>query len=142
MTQDGVVIVTGANRGIGKALALGLAADGYPVAMVGRSQEKLEAAAAEAAEGARLRCYAADISSWEAVQAVVAAIQEDHPEIHGVVNNAGITRDGLLVRMKPEDWQEVLDVNLTGTFFFTRSIAPIMMQIGRASCRERVYCEV
>ena len=128
MTQDGAVIVTGANRGIGKALALGLAADGYPVAMVGRSQEKLEAAATEAPEGARVRCYAADISSWEAVQAVVAAIQEDHPGIHGVVNNAGITRDGLLVRMKPEDWQEVLDVNLTGTFFFTRSIAPIMMR--------------
>ncbi len=62
------------------------------------------------------------------MQAAVAAILADTPEIHGLVNNAGITADGLLVRMTPEAWQKVLDVNLTGTFFFTRSIAPIMMR--------------
>jgi 3-oxoacyl-[acyl-carrier protein] reductase len=130
-TQDdsrGAVIVTGANRGIGKALALGLAADGYPVAMVGRSSEKLAEAAAEAVAGGTIRQYAADVSDWDQVQGVVAAIQEDTPQIHGLVNNAGITKDGLLVRMAPDQWQDVLDVNLTGTFFFTRALAPIMMR--------------
>jgi 3-oxoacyl-[acyl-carrier protein] reductase len=128
MSDRGVVIVTGANRGIGKGLALSLAAAGYPVAMVGRSQEKLEAAAAEAPAGSLIRCYAADVSSLDQVQAAVEAIQADTPEIHGLVNNAGITADGLLVRMTPESWQKVLDVNLTGTFFFTRTIAPLMMR--------------
>ncbi len=124
----GTVIVTGANRGIGKALALGLAADGYPVAMVGRSLEKLEAARGEAADPDRIRCYEADIARHEDVRAAVAAIEADGDGIHGLVNNAGITRDGLVMRLSPEQWQEVLDVNLTGTFFFTRAIAPLMMR--------------
>jgi len=128
MAERGAVIVTGANRGIGKALALNLAAAGYPVAMVGRSLEKLQAAAAEAPDGATVRCYAADVASLDQVQAAVEAIVDDTPEIHGLVNNAGITADGLLVRMTPESWQKVLDVNLTGTFFFTRTIAPLMMR--------------
>jgi len=68
------------------------------------------------------------VSQWEDVQAVVAAIQADFPAIHGLVNNAGITRDGLVVRMSPEDWQAVINVNLNGTFYFTRSVAPIMMR--------------
>lgn len=128
MSDRGVVIITGANRGIGKGLALSLAAAGYPVAMVGRSLEKLEAAAAEAPKGSEVRCYAADVSNLDDVQAAVTAIQADTPEIHGLVNNAGITADGLLVRMTPESWHKVLDVNLTGTFFFTRTIAPLMMR--------------
>lgn len=127
-TTRGTVIVTGANRGIGKALALGLAADGYPVAMVGRSLEKLEAARSEAPEAAAIRCYAADVADRDQVEAAVAAIAEDADGIHGLVNNAGLTRDTLLVRMSPEQWQEVLDVNLTGTFFFTRALAPLMMR--------------
>lgn len=128
MANEGVVIVTGANRGIGLAVARRVAEDGRPVAMVGRSLEKLEAARATIPADCEVRCYPADISSWDDVQAAVAAIHADFPVIHGLVNNAGITRDGLLVRMSPEDWQAVLDVNLTGTFFFTRSVAPLMMR--------------
>jgi len=124
----GTVIVTGANRGIGKALALGLAREGYPVAMVGRSLEKLQEAASEAPDDAAIHCYAADVSDWDEVQGVIERIQADAPAIHGLVNNAGITRDGLLVRMAPDQWQDVLDVNLTGTFYFTRAVAPIMMR--------------
>ncbi len=128
MANEGVVIVTGANRGIGRALAREIAASGWPVAMVGRDLEKLEAARADLPQTADARCYAADVSDWDQVQAVVGQIQEDWPAVHGLVNNAGITRDGLLVRMSPADWQAVLDVNLTGTFFFTRSVAPLMMR--------------
>ena len=128
MAVDGVVIVTGANRGIGKGLAHGLSAAGWPVALVGRSLEKLEEVRAELPADSGARCYTADISDWDQVQAAVAAVQADYPAIHGLVNNAGITKDGLLVRMSPEAWQAVLDVNLTGTFLFTRSVAPIMMR--------------
>ncbi len=128
MANEGVVIVTGANRGIGRALAAGVAAAGWPVAMVGRDLEKLEAARAELPDTASVKCYAADVSDWDQVQAAVGQIQTDWPAVHGLVNNAGITRDGLLVRMSPEDWQAVLDVNLNGTFFFTRSVAPLMMR--------------
>jgi len=128
MANEGVVVVTGANRGIGRALARDVAAAGWPVAMVGRDLEKLEAVRAGLPDAARVRCYAADVADWDQVQAAVEAIAGDWPAIHGLVNNAGITRDGLLVRMSPADWQAVLDVNLTGTFFFTRSVAPIMMR--------------
>jgi 3-oxoacyl-[acyl-carrier protein] reductase len=128
MAAEGVVIVTGANRGIGRALARDLAAAGWPIALVGRSLDKLEEARGDLAGDAEARCYAADVADWDQVQAAVAAIQGDFESIHGLVNNAGITRDGLLVRMSPDDWQTVLDVNLTGTFFLTRSVAPIMMR--------------
>ena len=128
MATEGVVIVTGANRGIGKGIAKNLVEAGFPVAMVGRSLEKLEEVRKELPSGADVRCYAADVADWDQVQAAVAAIQEDFPSIHGMVNNAGITRDTLLVRMSPEDWQAVLDVNLTGTFLFTRAVSPIMMR--------------
>jgi len=128
MATEGVVIVTGANRGIGKGIAKNLVEAGFPVAMVGRSLEKLEEVRKELPSGADVSCYAADVADWDQVQAAVAAIQEDFPSIHGMVNNAGITRDTLLVRMSPEDWQAVLDVNLTGTFLFTRAVSPIMMR--------------
>ncbi len=128
MAAEGVVIVTGANRGIGRALARDLAAAGWPIALVGRSLEKLEEARQDLADETSSRCYAADVADWEQVQGVVEAIQGDYASIHGLVNNAGITKDGLLVRMSPENWKAVLDVNLTGTFFLTRSVAPIMMR--------------
>jgi len=128
MAAEGVVVVTGANRGIGRGLARDLAEHGGPVAMVGRSLAKLDEAAAGLPATATVRRYEADIADWQQVQAAVAAIQADFPVIHGLVNNAGITRDGLFVRMSPEDWQAVIDTNLTGTFYFTRLIAPIMMR--------------
>ena len=128
MAAEGVVVVTGAHRGLGRGLARDLAEHGWPVAMVGRSLAKLDEAAAGLPATATVRRYEADIADWQQVQAAVAAIQADFPVIHGLVNNAGITRDGLFVRMSPEDWQAVIDTNLTGTFYFTRLIAPIMMR--------------
>jgi 3-oxoacyl-[acyl-carrier protein] reductase len=128
MAAEGAVVITGANRGIGRGLARDLAASGWPVALVGRSLEKLEAVAAALPAKAQARCYAADVSDWEAVQAAVGAITKDFAIVYGLVNNAGITCDGLFVRMSPADWQAVLNVNLTGTFHFTRAIAPIMMR--------------
>ena len=128
MAFEGVIIVTGAARGIGFALARDLSADGWPIAMVDLSLDALEKARGDLPAEADVRCYAANVADWDQVQAAVKAIQADYPVVHGLVNNAGITKDGLLVRMSPESWQAVLDVNLTGTFFFTRSVAPIMMR--------------
>ncbi len=120
------VIVTGASRGIGAAIARRLAAAGHGVALVARNGEALAEMASELGDG--VRAYPADISDWDAVREVVAAVQEDFGTIYGLVNNAGMTRDGLLVRMSPEQWQAPLDVNLNGTFYFTRAAASVMMR--------------
>nr|MBC8426248.1 3-oxoacyl-ACP reductase FabG [bacterium] len=74
-----------------------------------------------------------NVADWDSVQNMVKEATEALGPIYGVVNNAGITRDGLLVRMQPEAWQQVLDVNLTGTFYFTKAVSPLMMRqkIGR-----------
>jgi 3-oxoacyl-[acyl-carrier protein] reductase len=121
---DGAVIVTGANRGIGHAIAVDLAAHGFRVALFGRDLAALQ----EMAEPLGARAYAADIVDFAAVEAAVAAVQADFGAIHGLVNNAGMVKDGLLLRMSPEDWRRVIDVNLNGTFYCTRCVAPIMMR--------------
>ncbi len=122
----GAVIVTGASRGIGLAIARRLDAAGYPLALVARNAAALEEVASSL--GPDVRVYPADIADWDAVQKVVASVQEDFGGISGLVNNAGMTRDGLLVRMNPEQWQAPLDVNLNGTFYFTRAAATVMMR--------------
>ncbi len=128
MANEGVVIITGANRGIGRAMARDLARAGWPVAMVDLSFDRPLADDPQMPAGAQVRTYAADVADWDQVQKAVEAIAADFPVVHGLVNNAGITRDALLVRMSPADWQAVLNVNLTGTFLFTRAVAPIMMR--------------
>lgn len=122
---EGAVIVTGANRGIGLAIAEDLAAAGYRLALVGRDAARIEALAA-AHDGAR--AYVADVADYAQVEAVVGQVQSDFAAIHGLVNNAGMTKDGLLLRMSAQDWQRVIEVNLNGTFYFTRCVAPLMMR--------------
>jgi 3-oxoacyl-[acyl-carrier protein] reductase len=124
--QDRVVLVTGASQGIGLAVAREIAAQGARVALVARSLDRLRALAAEIGAGAC--AYGCAVQDAEQVQATIAAVQEDFGAIHGLVNNAGITRDALLVRMTQADWDEVLAVNLTGAFNFTRAIAKGMMR--------------
>lgn len=125
-SDSGVVIVTGASRGIGKAVAQRLAASGYSLALVARSADALSEIAEEL--GGNVKAYPADISDWDAVQKVVDSVREEFGPIYGLVNNAGMTRDGLFVRMSPEQWQAPLDVNLNGTFFFMRAVASLMMR--------------
>ena len=125
---EGAVIVTGANRGIGLAIAEELAAAGFALALVARDSERLDSVLARLAGPGRFVTHPADVSDNAAVTAVVASVKEEFGSVYGLVNNAGMTRDGLLMRMRPEDWQRVLDVNLTGTFYFTRAVAPLMMR--------------
>src|SRR5210317_124822 len=99
------IIVTGASRGIGEAIARELAAAGYDLALVARSAERLSALADELTGEVKCLALPADIASWEDAQRVVEAAHAEFGKVWGLVNNAGITRDGLLMRMSPENWR-------------------------------------
>jgi 3-oxoacyl-[acyl-carrier protein] reductase len=124
--QDRVVLVTGASQGIGLGIARLLSERGARLALVARDAGRLAPIAAEL--GADARAYGCHVQDARAVQATVQSVQEDLGRIDALVNNAGITRDALLVRMSQEDWDEVLAVNLTGTFNFTRAVSKGMMR--------------
>ena len=122
-------LVTGAARGIGQAIACQLAAEGADVALCDLQAEWLaETAAKVAALGRRAQCYAVDVSQAEAVQNAVSAVEKDFGRIDILVNNAGITKDMFLIRMSEQDWDQVLSINLKGTFLFTKAVCRPMMK--------------
>jgi 3-oxoacyl-[acyl-carrier protein] reductase len=124
-----VVIVTGGSRGIGRAVAHSLAEAGASVVVSGRDAGRLEAAARELEGlGVPVLGVVADVGRREDVDRLVGQSKERFGRIDVVVNNAGITRDTLLVRMKDEDWDEVLHVNLRGAFLVMRAAAKVMMR--------------
>jgi len=129
-TLDGkVALVTGAARGIGRAIAESLARAGADVALCDLQEEWLaETAEAVRAAGREARCYAADVSDAGQVGETVTALLADAGRLDVLVNNAGITRDTLLLRMSEEDWDAVLNVNLRGTFLFTKAVARPMVK--------------
>ena len=124
------VLVTGASRGIGRAIALEMAAEGADVAVnYAGSESAAKAVAAEIeAMGRKAMVVQADISSNEAATAMVEAVVKEFGRIDVLVNNAGITRDGLLMRMKEEDWDAVITTNLKGVFNCTKAVIKYMMK--------------
>ena len=127
--QGKIALVTGASQGIGRACALELARAGTTVALAARNIEKLAAVAAEiSAEGGTAKSYALDVSSEESIKAAAKAVLADHGSVHILVNNAGITKDGLALRMKLADFDDVLRTNLTGAFLLTQAVISSMMK--------------
>ena len=124
-----VAVVTGASRGIGAAIAASLAEDGAAVVVSGRAADRLERAAKELeGQGRAVLAVAADAAKREDCDRLVDAAKERFGRIDILVNNAGITRDGLLVRMKDEDWDRVMEVNLRSAFLMTRVAAKAMVR--------------
>ena len=127
--ENKIALVTGAARGIGQAIALQLAADGADLALCDVKAEWLADTLAKVnALGRRAEGYAMDVANAAAVGEAVAKVLADFGRIDVLVNNAGITRDTLLIRMTEEDWDAVLDINLKGAFLTTKAVVKSMMK--------------
>lgn len=128
--KDKVVIITGASRGIGKATALELASVGASVVVnYARSSEAAEEVVATiVGAGGKAIALQADVSQAEQVDSLIKATLAEYGRIDVLVNNAGITKDTLLMRMKLEQWQAVIDLNLTGVFLCTKAVTKTMLK--------------
>ncbi|NQT94987.1 MAG: 3-oxoacyl-[acyl-carrier-protein] reductase [Candidatus Omnitrophica bacterium] len=127
--KDKIALITGAARGIGKEIALALAKEGADVAICDVNEEALAQAKLEI-ESLGRECLAAvvDVGNTQAAEDMVNKSLDKFKRIDILVNNAGITRDGLLMRMKEEDWDAVLTVNLKGAFNFTKAASKVMVK--------------
>ena|ERR1019366_790946 len=127
--QRRIALVTGASQGIGRACALELARAGCAVALAARNEAKLAEVAAEiGAAGGEAAAFALDVASEDSIKTGAKQILERFGKVEILVNNAGITRDGLMMRMKRADWDDVVSTNLTGTFLLTQALLPAMLK--------------
>ena len=128
LLQGKVALITGAARGIGKAIALRYAAEGADIAFTDLNiDESGRATEAEiAALGVRVKAYASNAADFEATHNVVAEVVKDFGRIDVLVNNAGITKDTLMMRMTEQQWDAVLTVNLKSAFNFIHAVTPVM----------------
>ena len=128
--MSNVALITGATRGIGKQIAITLAKSGYDIALNYRTEnDELEITKKEI-ENLNVKCLAikGDISKFEECEAIAKAVIEQFGKIDVLVNNAGITKDMLLMRMKKEDFEQVINVNLVGTFNMTKNVISYMIK--------------
>ncbi len=130
LLEGKVAIVTGAARGIGKAIALKFAAEGADIAFtdlnIDENAKKTEAEIA--ALGVKVKAYASNAANFEDTHTVVDEILKDFGHIDVLINNAGITKDGLMMRMTEQQWDAVINVNLKSAFNFIHAVTPIMMR--------------
>jgi len=126
--DDVSVLVTGGTRGIGRALVKAFAERGAKVTFTGTNESAAQEAAAESGHPDRCRFVAGDVSKAESAKAAVDAAVEHGGGLDVLVNNAGITRDGLLMRMGEDDWDQVMDVNLKGCFLMTKTATRRLMK--------------
>jgi 3-oxoacyl-[acyl-carrier protein] reductase len=127
---DQVAVVTGAGRGIGQAIAQRLAAEGARIAAVSRTMENAQKTADQLNQqkSETALAYAVDVANGEAVADLCSQILKTFGKVHVLVNNAGITRDRLSMRMAEQDWDQVLDTNLKGAFHFIQNLQRPMMR--------------
>jgi 3-oxoacyl-[acyl-carrier protein] reductase len=124
-----VALVSGASQGIGRACALALAGAGATVALAARNEAKLAEVAAEIeAAGGKAQAFALDVASEESIKAGAKEVLDRFGTVEILVNNAGITRDKLVMQMKREDWDEVIATNLTGAFLLTQALLRPMLK--------------
>jgi 3-oxoacyl-[acyl-carrier protein] reductase len=130
MTEKRVAFVTGGSRGIGAAIVKRLAQDGLHVVAVARNAEKLNELCQQVkAEGGAAEALVCDIADSKALSEAIERVADQHGRLDVLVNNAGITRDGLLLRMDDEDFDAVIDTNLKSAFVAIRSAARPMMRL-------------
>ena len=124
-----IALITGASQGIGRACAVRLAQAGAKVALAARNTEKLTEVAAEiTAAGGTAHVFSLDLSSEDSIKACGKAVIAHFGQIDILVNNGGITRDGLVLRMKRKDWDDVLSTNLTGAFLMSQAVMGSMLK--------------
>lgn len=125
-----VAVITGGTRGIGKQIAISLAKNGYDIAINYRTEnDDLKNLVNQINEiGVKISTYKCDVSDFISSEEFIKSIISEFGKIDVLINNAGITKDGLLMRMKKEDFQSVIDVNLVGTFNITRNVIPHMIK--------------
>jgi 3-oxoacyl-[acyl-carrier protein] reductase len=130
ISLDGrVAMVTGASQGIGRACAVALAKAGAQVALAARNGAKLAEVAAEIeAAGGRAMAFEMDLASEDSIKAVTKAVVAQYGKLEILINNGGITRDNLMLRMKLADWNAVLQTNLTGAFLLTQAASSSMLK--------------
>ena len=122
-----IAVVTGGAQGIGQAIATTLAQEGSDVVVADLDANRCEETVAAVQQlGRKAMAVSVNVGDWDQVKGMIDRVLKDWERIDILVNNAGITRDGLLLRMKEEDWQSVLQVNLTGTFFCVKAVLPTM----------------
>ena len=125
-----VAFITGATRGIGRQIAITLAKEGFDIAINYRKENEDLIETKKMVEDQKVKCFTVqgDVSSFEDSERMVKDIIEEFNHIDILVNNAGITKDMLIMRMKKEDFEQVIDVNLVGTFNITKNVVPYMMK--------------
>lgn len=132
-----VFLITGGSRGIGKALVLDAARAGHDVAFTYATKPELAqqviAEARQIAPTVKVQAYELDVRKSSDVDNVVDQIANDFDTVHVLINNAGINRPGLAMSMSDEDWQDVIDTNLTGAFFMVRAVLPLFLANGGGS---------
>ncbi|WP_077533224.1 3-oxoacyl-[acyl-carrier-protein] reductase [Massiliimalia massiliensis] len=133
MSERKTALITGASQGLGAAMALRLAKDGFNIAINCRGEVEIENGGRQVkaeceALGVKAECFIADVSSFEACKEMVAAVKEHFGTIDVLINNAGITKDGLLVRMSEAQFDMVTNVNYKSVFNMTRHVGAVMMK--------------
>ena len=128
MSDRPVAVLTGASRGIGEAIALRLAEEGWNLTLISRSIDKASALLESLARPEDHLLLAADVSLFSEAERCIAESVKRFGRLDALINNAGITKDNLLIRMSEEEWSSVLSVNLQGAFNFVRHALPVMVR--------------